>query len=1044
MASQEKLRKKLYSYMDNINDEKNLNSALKLLKGYLDEFDENDLNAFYSLILKNDLCEFVNSKLNLNIIDLCLKALNSSDSDFINYIKNNRILLENPRINRRLNDILSKKSIYDKAAIISYIGIYNDVIEDVFKNYDENFVKRIIKNYKNTEYYEYAIKKAAEFNKNFLRELADYYSETGALKNLKAVLDDIIKNNINCDISHYFYVLGDYENAIRYAKSENAEIADSYFKLGMLLNALDVYINIFRNYDRSVITKIIEIERELKNYREMNIYIDMYERENGPNKKLMLYKIDGFIYTGKYELANSYIEKYIQNFGLDADITMERLKFYAGIKDYYMLYNACLDALKNNIRNDDIYLNIIKYYYYNMNYESIIKFIIENNLESRFPGYYISSMIYNNKDVELNYIDRHVLNAIFSMYRSDEKLDNLKSNDYRINAIKSFIKGEGINDFNDRSSAATYYISIVRSFDFNPENIILEVDAKYKEIYDVISTVRGIINGHFDTDLYDSEFFLYPYINTMLRLKKTDLAFLELQRINNDDPFYYYFIGKYYYVKNEFNKTLKFTEKALSLLKNSYFIAIHVSALIKLERYDDAIKYMHIARDLGLYNTFNILYNTKDLKLNEYIIENIKDIEDINIYRMLRKYCNKTESIKYSALILTKSISVYDYLYHYSILRSLNNDSALSFLLRYSFKFPVFYAILSRIFYDRRDLEKFIINYNNYISLTRIYNINIEYKLAIKKNFEYLDYYFNEQGLYRDLMYLYIFENKFTSMAKNVDKFIENGLTKDIINLWHESEIKKAIIDYAYNRMNKKLIYTCIKNCTGNEQISMASRLYKKTGDSNDGVYLSAIMFRHGMYKDLFKFLISNYIKYKKDIFLELFYIFSFKARNFNGIINAYSNGVFIENRAVVANVIRAMAAALKIDSAKRTLNRYNYIFNKRCLSELNNLIENYTRFSRIIGYAGILFTYEYKNKTILKRDNASVAIPENYIDPVFSFIESDKFYMYREDNFYNDIIKNIKDGNFTINNIYHYVNDVLLAKDIYLYVKMEPISQYT
>ncbi|AAT42743.1 tetratricopeptide repeat protein [Picrophilus oshimae] len=1046
MASIEKVRKKLYNYMENIDDEKNLNAALKIIKGYMNDLDGMDLNNFYRLIIKKNLCSMAVSRINIELFNACLNALRSNDTEFINYIKNNRILLENPEINNRLNKILSNKSIYDKAAIISYIGMYNDIIEEVFKTHDENSIRRILKNYNNSEYEEMAIKKALEYNKNFLRDLADYYARKNDLKNLRFIMDELIKNNVD-NVSHYFYILGDYENAIKYAKNDDKEIADSYFRTGMLLKALDIYINIFRNYDRSVLMNIIEIEHELKNYREMNIYIDIYERENGLNKKIMLYKIDGFIYTGKYDLAVSYAEKYIENFGLDKDITMERIKIYDGLKDYSMLYSACMDAYNNNIRNDYIYSNIIKYYYYNMDYNEIIKFIEENNLEQMFPGYYISSKIYLGYDVNYNYIDRHVLNAVFATYRSDEKLK--LNNDPRINAIVSFMRGEPLGGFNDCSSSATCYISNVRSFDFDPKKVILNnLNPRYNDVYDIISTIRDIVNGHFETDNYDSEFFIYPFINTLLRLKRYDLALLELQKVNGSDPFYYYFAGKYYYIKNDFNRALKFIEKSLSMLKNSYFIALEIMILIKLENYDEALKYMDLSYNLGLYNTFNILYSMNNIDLNIDMIEHIKNLKYPGIYRILRGFFFKNkkirESIKYSAMILKESGSLDDYLYHYSILKSLNNDAALSFLIKNSIKYNVFYALISRIYYQKRDLEDFIINYNNYISAKRPENINIEYKISIKKNLEYLDYYFNERGMYRDLLYLYIFENKFTDIIKNMGKFIENNLIYDILDLWCEPSVKRAVIDYSYKKPDRKIIYMCIKRCTGSGQVSMASRLYKKTGDIKDSIYLSSIMFRHGLYKELFKFLISNYIRYKNDVFLILFYAFSFRARNFNGIINAYSNGIFIERREIIINVIKSMSATLKTDDAIKTIEKYSYLFNEDDLNNLRYIIENYRRFSRIIDYAGVLFKYEYDHKKRLNREDASVAIPENYIDPVFSFIESDDFYMYREDEFYINIIKNIKTDELSINSIYHYVNDVILAKDVYLYIKMEPVSQYT
>ncbi len=1100
-----KINKKLSNYLE---DATKNNSYTRLIEYMLKEKDniiklyDNEINDILFNYLKDkeipeSLYEIINEIDNKNRIVLLYKIRlyysNNDMDNFLGLIKNNMDLLSVKDIKEKLYNFLDSMDMYDRIVHLSELDIYdNACIEDYIKNdYNYNYFKNIVYNFINNNDYKNAeniLKRCIELKNdiNCYYLLGDLYIKTDNGNGLNDIVDYLLINDNkkpNEKLSKYLYFDGKYDMAIEYADTsdmENKILADSYYYSGKYGKALNIYKNIYYNIDKSVISKIIEIEYKIHNYGQLILYLRSMEKLNRLDEKFYLYKIEAEIKLNMYIEAGDDIKSYINEYGNGKDILYLELEYYKNTENDFMEYYVANELLKTGEKSYNVFNTVINYHYSNENYIELEEFIEKYNIKNDFIGKYISSLIHNNKmDLVINEIRNNsqllnngeIIDSLFNAIKSDRNIkafDSVDHKDTLLELVISYIRGDKNIDYlkyidavNKNRSIICAYIIVINGIDFknnrrkNYVNNILSM-GKFNNINYIIKTIFDVYNNKINDDTKDLKYFLYPVTDALIKNNKYSEAKKMIESLisKNPDPFYYYYRALIEYHKNNYSDSEKYVNEAIEILKNSDFFSLKLMLLMK--RGDSIDNLLDEAFKLNFYCIFSdayqfILYN----KIDGSIIENFINIniKDINLYRIKRNLFNEYKSkIKYSALTLAMDYNEDDIVEHYNILKNISIKMGIEFLRSFKFKTYKTYELIADYYYSKDDYYNSFKYYNNAfmhnndiinnVNFIKIRNDNKIYNSNINKFIDNDDYF--------NVIILYFIKKEYNKIESIMDKIYDNKKIMEFIinNAWNRSNIKNNIIKI-FNEKNDRITGELISAKFDEEEdycseITILKKLYGLY--NNDLMILNRLIHaltENNEIEDALSILYNKFNETKNLFLFNKLISTYYNVRDYNSIIKIYDDN-YIDNY----NIKYFIFSSIKLfmyENYIKLENKYHNMLNKNVFNEVNNkLIASY-KFKDLLSWAKKLFEYEYNEHKILSFNDYYIIIPDYVSRNLHGFIQNMEPYTFINKYVYNDmsrdIIKKLYENGYKnileikINQIYNVVKDVITAKNFYIFI---------
>ncbi len=1027
-----------------------------------------------------------------------VKLYSAEDIDnFIHFIASNKNLLSLSNVNKNFEDLINKSR---PEMAVEYLSIAGVFIESIFKKYFETMpseqeIQKLTTLFQTNGSISdleklLSVCISQEPNSTCYFSLADIYMEFNQKDKLRELLCDIIQSKIqykNTDMEKYYFYLEDYRNVVKFSNVNDLDdilLADAYFNLEYFEKALKIYKYIYYNRDKNVLGRIIDINYAMHDYYSLINYINVLEKNQGVNKKILLYKIEGEIVLDLYNDAELDIAKYRSNFGEDIDIMELLIKYYKSVDNQEMSYKIAANLIEQGITGTENYKIVVDYLYENGEYSKVISYLSERNLINEFKPEYCSSLVHLNRiqdAIENIMHDRSLLDSgivvdsIFGIIKTNEnikKFSSVNAPGTLLDMVISYMQGRKNYNYmkyadkirNAKSFACIYiFATSARENNFFDRSYIrnlLGVD-RYRIISSILSNVSDINSGENTGDMGDSRYFLYPVTGALIKMKRYSEASSILDTVYSKEPdaFYYYFRAYIEFQNLNFGDAIKHVDEAISILDNVDFLALRIN--IALARNANAETYIKSALDFGFIDIFGIIYKFvvgRSINVNgefQKYLESL-DIKNIDVYR-LKSYCLKDYKsiLKYSALSILYGGNSEDVVKHYSIIKTKNEQIAINFLEHYKNKYYAGYILLSSYYYGRRVMKKAL----EYFNLAYIRN-----PLAIKNpifqklfNAEPLsDAVINAMeatGEWFHLMLYYYNRREY----KNVREIVENH--------YNNSKILEFLITRAWETMSLNTFMVNLFNKTHDKILGelLAMKFDELEIYENETVILETLIRYYPDEPSLFERLVNSLIQNgdlnkalqttykrfhgKKDVpsFNRLVHI-SYDLKDYSSLVNIFNNNSEFIGKDNIKYWLYSQIKLFNYTATRVILHDYSNIIDESVRESIDGKLRSSYRMRMIIEYAKNIFNDEYREKKVYGIDEINTRVPKYISNDVYEFITNNESYSYIDAIEYNEQSINIisrlsKTGisdirDIKIYHIYNVTGNVIKSKNFYIFIK--------
>ncbi|KAA8923456.1 lipopolysaccharide assembly protein LapB [Thermoplasma sp.] len=873
-------------------------------------------------------------------------------------------------------------------------------------------------------------------------------------------------------------------------------MARSLYGIGRINESLDFYRDVCSSQpeNRQAVYEMMDI---LYNHGRTKEYAETLTKVNRENFRpedyiriSSLVKESGDV-SGSVNLLKEAVSKFPDN----ADI----MKAYAATMSDIGNMGEAFQAYRHliSIRPEDDSVDfVMRYLFDRRSYEDILEIyesLQKEALKEKYIGLAAASYIYMgymDDAVKMSKEHREILDdpyfvdsILFSVRDKDQVemlisagLENTYSSVSLDRLLGKEIRGvdyilEYASKSCSRSMAFIAAESVFRKMHTVPDKIKTALSTKcLEEVYDIMVSMQGIYTKENIKVFEDHPRYLYPAIDTFITAGLYDDAYRMINRYEGtkDDPFLDYEYARLMYVMNRSKDAIKLVRRAKEAFPNVDFYLLSItidedsvvddiSAILDLDR--NAVPY-RIIREKYLDN-HNIMSGIISL-LHQ------KNLQDHEVMRLERDYLFRTgkkeEAINVSASLIKESKDDEDLRAHFSILRSINEDSAADFLLHHMDKFGSMD--------DLREAAHSLYRRRNFEDAIAVYRVMISRGANPVQFPEYIDCLI-EAGNYAEADD--IISRLPSVMPVTIKFYIRMGKTDRVVEYlnskgekspddikyiarvgWSYDDIREAFLKYyeeSGDLVAGKVIMEKFKN-EGRYQdaLRIASYLYENYGDADAGISYVDLLRITGdseralqVAEDLASHCSGNACV---EVYRRIYGIL-YDMKRYGDILKMFRKRKDADS-SIIPFVVRSYLAEDDVDQAEETLSQYS--LPESVKNSLMQAINEKRYLDRLSKYTSRILTIEFKQgrKLSLGEMISRADVPDDFTNDIKAFFDDDKYlgspnteYLERISS---SVIRRIAEkekihssDEIYIHTIFGHLDprDPVMAKNLYVYIRM-------